>query len=188
MIVMERNCTPSSTTPSIVDDQSNLHANMLECHICMEPPKDPIATSCGHIFCWPCIYQWLQNEPKPCPVCKNILRSNINILPLYSTGDGGGQTNKKAIEVASNNDIPLRPRNPLLFNGHASTEGSSDESVIQNEMLIVYERTFRRLVRELIHERAHVRNMEDHVNNLEQTNARLERMNADLILQLQEMD
>ena len=31
--------------------------NYFECVICMEIAKEPIVTNCGHLYCWPCIYE-----------------------------------------------------------------------------------------------------------------------------------
>lgn len=30
--------------------------NNYECTICLESAQEPVVTKCGHIFCWPCIY------------------------------------------------------------------------------------------------------------------------------------
>lgn len=30
------------------------------CNICLEAVTDPVVTQCGHLFCWPCLYQWLE--------------------------------------------------------------------------------------------------------------------------------
>ena len=27
------------------------------CNICLDPACDPVTTFCGHLYCWPCIYQ-----------------------------------------------------------------------------------------------------------------------------------
>jgi hypothetical protein len=27
------------------------------CNICLDPACDPVTTLCGHLYCWPCIYQ-----------------------------------------------------------------------------------------------------------------------------------
>jgi len=39
---------------------------------------------CGHLFCWPCIHQWLEtraNNPT-CPVCKSSI-SREKLIPIY---------------------------------------------------------------------------------------------------------
>jgi E3 ubiquitin-protein ligase RNF5 len=33
--------------------------NIFECTICIETAKEPVVTICGHLFCWPCIYEVL---------------------------------------------------------------------------------------------------------------------------------
>jgi hypothetical protein len=76
---------------------AELQKSALECHICLAPPTDPVATLCGHLFCWPCLYRWLQGQPKPCPVCRAPVRS---VIPIYgSHGEGGS--------------VPPRPSPPL---------------------------------------------------------------------------
>jgi len=35
--------------------------NRFVCAICLETVSDePVVTRCGHLYCWPCLYQWLQ--------------------------------------------------------------------------------------------------------------------------------
>lgn len=43
-----------------------------DCNICLELAQDPVVTLCGHLFCWPCLYRWLQMHSvcQECPVCK----------------------------------------------------------------------------------------------------------------------
>lgn len=51
-----------------------------KCTLCLEPLKDPSVTTCGHVFCWTCIGDWVREKPE-CPLC----RSNVlvqHILPL----------------------------------------------------------------------------------------------------------
>ncbi|KQJ95279.1 uncharacterized protein LOC100845400 [Brachypodium distachyon] len=73
------------------------------CNICLEAAKEPVVTPCGHMFCWPCLYQWLHGRSvhPVCPVCKGGVLE-VNVTPIYgSSGDERG---------ASNNHIPPRPR------------------------------------------------------------------------------
>lgn len=51
-------------------------ADKMVCPICLEPVEEMIAprvTKCGHIFCWPCLLQYLDydrvNSWKKCPLC-----------------------------------------------------------------------------------------------------------------------
>ena len=53
-----------------------INANDVKCPICMESLNIMVApriTKCGHIFCWPCILQYLGYEKeknwKRCPLC-----------------------------------------------------------------------------------------------------------------------
>lgn len=34
-----------------------MDASKYECSICIETAKEPVVTKCGHLFCWPCIYE-----------------------------------------------------------------------------------------------------------------------------------
>lgn len=51
-----------------------------KCTLCLEELKDPSLTTCGHIFCWTCIGDWVREKPE-CPLCRQaVLRQHI--LPL----------------------------------------------------------------------------------------------------------
>ena len=43
-----------------------------ECNICLDTASDAVISMCGHLFCWPCLHQWLETRPQRqiCPVCK----------------------------------------------------------------------------------------------------------------------
>jgi hypothetical protein len=62
-----------------------------ECHICLDAASEPVLTPCGHLFCWPCIYTWLQRSHRPsgydggCPVCKADV-SVQKLTPIYGRG------------------------------------------------------------------------------------------------------
>jgi len=51
-----------------------------KCTLCLEPLRDPAATSCGHIFCWECIGDWVREKPE-CPLCRREAMLQ-HILPL----------------------------------------------------------------------------------------------------------
>jgi len=64
--------------------QRILEGSPLECNICYEESDEPVTTMCGHIYCWACVYKWIQTKPdnKYCPVCKNTVKQD-KIIPLY---------------------------------------------------------------------------------------------------------
>ena len=40
--------------------------------ILLQLASEPVVTLCGHLYCWPCLYRWLQVQShcRTCPVCK----------------------------------------------------------------------------------------------------------------------
>ncbi|KAJ1331401.1 peroxin-10 [Microdochium nivale] len=55
-----------------------------KCTLCLEELKDPAATGCGHVFCWPCIGDWVREKPE-CPLCRREALVQ-HILPLRAVG------------------------------------------------------------------------------------------------------
>lgn len=93
------------------EEKGNAAANF-ECNICLDMAQEPVVTSCGHLFCWPCLYQWLHvhSDHKECPVCKGEVTES-NITPIYGRGDSESSDGKKPVEGGESNvKIPPRPR------------------------------------------------------------------------------
>ena len=90
-----------------------------DCNICFECVRDPVVTLCGHLYCWPCIYKWLNFQSissengeklKPqCPVCKSEI-SQSSLVPLYGRGQTTLPSEDKARQVGT--VIPRRPLGP----------------------------------------------------------------------------
>ncbi|XP_030379840.1 E3 ubiquitin-protein ligase RNF185-like isoform X2 [Scaptodrosophila lebanonensis] len=76
--------------------------SLYECNICLDTAKDAVVSMCGHLFCWPCLHQWLQTRPnrKLCPVCKAAVDKD-KVIPLY----GRNSTRQED----PRNKVPPRP-------------------------------------------------------------------------------
>lgn len=107
------------------NDSASAHAGSLanacfDCSICLDFAVDPVVTLCGHLYCWPCIYKWMQVEnttPQQCPVCKSPLSQNT-LVPLYSRGSTKPRTKTEGL------DIPSRPA--VLRDVIASSAANND--------------------------------------------------------------
>ncbi|KAL3857947.1 hypothetical protein ACJMK2_012572 [Sinanodonta woodiana] len=74
------------THPPGEEDQGESSA-YYECNICLDTAKDPVVSMCGHLFCWPCLHQWLETRPnrQMCPVCKAGIGKD-KVVPIYGRG------------------------------------------------------------------------------------------------------
>lgn len=109
--------------PHPISDQSNHESSedRFACNICFESVKSPVVTRCGHIYCWSCLYIWLEpgmtlaerqyldssyvefgsgqidETRRLCPVCKSVC-SVKELVPIYvrdvsqSSYTGGGSS------------------------------------------------------------------------------------------------
>ena len=94
--------------------------NNFECTICLDTAKEPVLTKCGHMFCWPCIYNWLDSKggKAKCPNCKNEITKD-DLIPVYSNTENKDNTNRFK-------NIPKRPkaeRNPNSDNDDSNNQG-----------------------------------------------------------------
>ncbi|KAF7513685.1 hypothetical protein GJ744_007736 [Endocarpon pusillum] len=53
-----------------------------KCTLCLEPFRDPSVNTCGHVFCWTCIQDWIK-EKAECPLCRQAILPQ-KVLPLRS--------------------------------------------------------------------------------------------------------
>lgn len=57
---------------------------LTKCILCLEERHDTCATVCGHLFCWPCIMDWL-DQKEECPVCREpVKKSTVVYLMNFS--------------------------------------------------------------------------------------------------------
>lgn len=85
---MEDQATASTSTATpkteTEPEKEKEDESMYECNICLDPAKNAVVSMCGHLFCWPCLHQWLEIRPsrKLCPVCKAAIDKD-KVIPLY---------------------------------------------------------------------------------------------------------
>ncbi|VVB15863.1 unnamed protein product [Arabis nemorensis] len=141
--------------PNLVTVPTEANSNesgCFDCNICLETAHDPVVTLCGHLFCWPCIYRWLDVQKSSsvsiiqqqnCPVCK----SNISIgslVPLYGRGMSSSSSSETMIIPQRPTSSPLnnlvnsasslnpslqhrhQAQSPRQYGGFTATESSSD--------------------------------------------------------------
>lgn len=95
---------------------------LFSCNICYDLASEPVVTLCGHLYCWPCLYRWLQvqNHCRTCPVCKAGVDRD-KVIPIY--GRGGNEDPRSKTKDVAELEVPSRPagqrpapvmRNPLL--------------------------------------------------------------------------
>lgn len=53
-----------------------------QCILCLEPRSNSSLTPCGHIFCWSCLLEWLE-ERDECPLCRESLKKS-QVIPLQN--------------------------------------------------------------------------------------------------------
>ena len=72
-----------------MENNKNSGSKNFECTICLDTAKEPVLTKCGHMFCWPCIYNWLESKggKAKCPNCKNEITKN-DLIPVYANEKG----------------------------------------------------------------------------------------------------
>lgn len=106
-----------------------------ECNICLDGVREPVVTRCGHLFCWPCLYRWLNTNQTECPVCKAGVTAK-NVVPLY--GRGAGNVDPRTLSTGRDG-VPNRPeaqrpqaerpRRVNLFAGNFGVTGAAGGAV-----------------------------------------------------------
>ncbi|KAK1287695.1 E3 ubiquitin-protein ligase RMA1 [Acorus calamus] len=99
----DKSSAPVAPAPGDPDESAKAEAEAaaasacFECNICFDAAREPVVTPCGHLYCWSCLYRWLQQPliAKECPICKGAVSEN-DVIPIYGRGGssaaGNGET------------------------------------------------------------------------------------------------
>ncbi|PON32230.1 Cdk-activating kinase assembly factor [Parasponia andersonii] len=119
----------SISASSTVSENEN---GCFECNICLDSANEPVVTLCGHLYCWPCIYKWLQVQndsdeldQQNCPVCKANI-SHASLIPLYGRGISRSDSESKKARLGL--AIPRRPLPSGLNTIITSTTSTSQQN------------------------------------------------------------
>ncbi|KAM9793282.1 E3 ubiquitin-protein ligase RNF185 isoform X2 [Syngnathus typhle] len=115
------NASPGSSSTT-AGDGSNQDSTF-ECNICLDTAKDAVISLCGHLFCWPCLHQWLETRPsrQVCPVCKAGI-SRDKVIPLYGRGSTSQQDPREKTPPRPQGQRP-EPENRGGFQGFGFGDG-----------------------------------------------------------------
>lgn len=96
----------ATDTVKVLDDTSDDNI-AYECNICLELAKEPVVTLCGHLYCWPCLYRWMQVQTyvRACPVCKAGVDID-KVIPIYGRGSDVDPRQQEPQKVQP---VPPRP-------------------------------------------------------------------------------
>ena len=108
------------------DDEGHI-SEMFSCNICFDTASNPVVTLCGHMFCWPCLYRWLQQQKsvRTCPVCKAGVDRD-KVIPVY--GRGGNEDPRKLLDegVTPSRPVAMRPGPVVLGRGSGGSGGNHE--------------------------------------------------------------
>jgi hypothetical protein len=133
--------TPLSSPPPPPPAPSDLK---FACRICLDVPEQPVVTVCGHLFCWNCLYRWIErNRAAPqCPVCRAAIElpdgspERARVIPLYVDTSTEGKDPRASAPPRPQAERPeapqpIRARNFLndLFGFHGGGGGGHNFSI-----------------------------------------------------------
>ncbi|GLI62730.1 hypothetical protein VaNZ11_005460 [Volvox africanus] len=118
-----------AVSASVATTQPNYHSeedsSAFECNICLELAKEPVVTLCGHLFCWPCLYRWMQVQAfsRACPVCKAGVEID-KVVPIYGRGSEPASKVQETVKP-----VPPRPAGQRPAPAPAASPGQAQQGV-----------------------------------------------------------
>lgn len=109
------NLPPHTDAASCAPDQGSEESAFFDCNICHDTASNAVVTLCGHLYCWGCIYRWmeLRNRVRLCPVCKAGIDTK-SCIPIYGRGSGNQdpRTSSQTRPTSSPDDASSLPDRP----------------------------------------------------------------------------
>jgi hypothetical protein len=111
------------------------------CNICYEAVNEPVVTQCGHLYCWPCIYEWLE------PGMTISDRAGLTGLPTLSTAYNPNRrfcptcrascSVKGIVPIYVRTETPVRP---IENNNQGGFRRGSNHSLLNEEIEVNHNR------------------------------------------------
>lgn len=118
------------------------------CNICLDAVSEPVVTQCGHLYCWPCLYKWLEpgmytcerarltgmatssrippdSSRRVCPVCKAPCSVSA-IVPIYVRTDTSASSPTR---TATRTNTPSAAREEMQFNSSLNQSSDTDDEL-----------------------------------------------------------
>jgi zinc-RING finger domain len=158
-IELEESNTPASTGTTVGTTSTVVVADSrFSCNICLDSVVEPVVTQCGHLYCWPCLYQWLEpglfpeervslglsmynvdwgiqnNSRRVCPVCKSPC-SVPTLVPIYvrSTKESSVSSSPVDEQINNNHDREVSiPEGQQENTSHSSLQNENLDDTMEN--------------------------------------------------------
>lgn len=109
-------CREAATTAGATDSR-------FSCNICFEEVSEPVVTRCGHLYCWECLFQWL--EPGMCPE----ERTSLGMSPFRLIGSDP----RRRLCPVCKSPCPLSTIVPLYVRSSPSARSSRCKTSIESQ-------------------------------------------------------
>lgn len=98
------------------------------CNICFDEVTEPVVTKCGHLYCWPCLFQWLE------PGMRRDERQSLGMtIPAYRIADNSRRLCPVCkLECPVSSVIPVYIRAPTFEAATSAVPKSDSNTIINN--------------------------------------------------------
>ena len=131
------------------------------CNICFESVVEPVVTQCGHLYCWPCLYKWLEpgltlqersslgilsagagihnnnttSSRRVCPVCKSST-SLQSLVPIYVRSSDQDEADEPQQQEPPNPGVtsPCSTAGTEVTDNRTSAHDDDSEHTVEDEL------------------------------------------------------